>query len=154
MDNDGRIDVLFTQQNACPDCPGGGNSPGGIHVLLNTSLPGRSRDINGDRIPDECQGKPFHRGDSSADGVLNLTDAVTTLQYLFQAGPAPSCLESADSDNNGRIDLSDPIQILSFLFRGGPSPAPPGPPPAPCGLDTDPVGAPGDMGCGAYSPCQ
>jgi len=41
----------------------------------------------------------FVRGDANADGEVNLSDSVATLQYLFLGGGAPSCLEAADADD-------------------------------------------------------
>src|SRR5262249_1686482 len=33
----------------------------------------------------------FHRGDTNADGLSNLTDPVFLLNYLFQSGAVPPC---------------------------------------------------------------
>ena len=95
----------------------------------------------------------FHRGDSNADGDVNLSDAVFTLGFLFQGGPPPACLESADTDNDGAVNISDGISLLGFLFQGGAPPAEPGVPPAPCGPDSDAPGSRGDLGCEEYPDC-
>ncbi len=69
---------------------------------------------------------PSPRGDANADGEVNLTDAIFTLQWLFQAGDAPPCLASADANADGFIDISDPTFTLNFLYVGGaPYPADP-----------------------------
>ena len=62
---------------------------------------------------------PSPRGDANADGEVNLTDAIFTLQWLFQAGDAPPCLASADANADGFIDISDPTFTLNFLYVGG-----------------------------------
>ena len=62
---------------------------------------------------------PSPRGDANADGEINLTDAIFTLQWLFQAGDAPPCLASADANADGFIDISDPTFTLNFLYVGG-----------------------------------
>jgi hypothetical protein len=98
-------------------------------------------------------GKVFHRGDSNADGSLNLTDGVYIFNFLFLAGPQPSCREAADPNNDGTVNITDGIYLMNFLFLGGPPPAAPGPLPAPCGPDPDPPGSAGDIGCGSYNPC-
>jgi hypothetical protein len=75
----------------------------------------------------------FIRGDADSNGAVNVTDAVFLLQFLFQGGPTPGCLDAADSDDvNEKVDLTDGVNILNFLFRGfGAIPAPyPS-----CGLD-------------------
>lgn len=67
----------------------------------------------------------FVRGDSNADGSVNLTDAVVTLQHLFLGGAEPACLDGADADDSGRVNLTDPVATLLALFRGaGPLPPP------------------------------
>ena len=122
-------------------------------VLLNQAIPASSLDANRDRIPDECDGTPFHRGDPNGDGKLNVTDPVFLLRFLFQDGAAPACKESADAQNDGQTNLADAIWLLQFLFLRGPAPFPPGPPGSACGLDPDPRGSPGDSGCASYDDC-
>jgi len=79
----------------------------------------------------------FHRGDSDQNGLLQLTDAVQILSYLFLGTPTkvPNCLDASDADDNGVIQLTDAVRILGFLFLGNPPPPSPGPPPEPCGPD-------------------
>ena len=70
----------------------------------------------------------FVRSDSNADGVVDISDPVLTLNSLFVAGgPAPACLEPLDANDDGRVDLSDAVYTLAFLFRGGPAPGAPFP---------------------------
>jgi len=75
---------------------------------------------------------PFRRGDSNADGESNLSDAISTLSFLFGGEPELDCEKAADTDDDGRVLLTDAIYLLGFLFQGGREP------PAPfrdCGLD-------------------
>jgi len=76
--------------------------------------------------------RPFMRGDASADGVLDVGDAVTVLMHLFASGRAPACAKTADADEDGRLTLGDPILELNYLFANG-RPLPP--PLQTCGLD-------------------
>ena len=62
---------------------------------------------------------------SNGDVGVNLSDAVFTLSYLFQAGPTPYCLDAADANDDGRIDISDPVKTLGSLFLGEGSLPPP-----------------------------
>ena len=81
----------------------------------------------------------FIRGDSNADGSVDIADPLFTLEYLFTGGDAPDCLAAADADDSAALDLTDGIYTLAFLFLGGP------PPPAPhpvAGSDPTP-----DLGC-------
>jgi len=58
-----------------------------------------------------------------------------------------------DPNQSGAIDISGAIGIFGFLFLGGAAPAPPGPPSVPCGLEPDPPGSAGDLGCGSCDRC-
>lgn len=72
-------------------------------------------------------GGGFVRGDSNLDGVLDISDALFTLEALFLGGEAPGCQDAADSNDDGRIDISDAVHGLAYRFLGGPPPPPPGP---------------------------
>ena len=100
---------------------------------------------------ESCQGPPepvFVRGDADDNGIINLTDAIFNLNYLFIGGAEPTCQDSADADNNGSLQLTDGVFILMFLFNGG---APPPDPGAECGVDpADPADA---MACDSYDSC-
>ena len=76
----------------------------------------------------------FIRGDHTADGSLQLNDAIGLLSFLFVPGtPAPLCHDASDLDDNGILGLADGIYLLNHLFVPG-SPAPPEPFPE-CGDD-------------------
>ncbi len=60
----------------------------------------------------------FLRGDANSDKVVDISDAVFILGYLFGKGAVPSCLDQADSNDDGRVDISDPIVVLGTLFLG------------------------------------
>ena len=68
----------------------------------------------------------FHewtRGDANGDRTVDLSDAISILEYLFTGGEPPVCLEQGDFNNDGSVDISDPIPILNWLFLGGPGPS-------------------------------
>ncbi len=67
---------------------------------------------------------PFIRGDSNRDLVVDRSDAIFTLKYLFLSGDAPLCLDAADANDDGDVDVSDPIYTLQFIFLSG-DPMPP-----------------------------
>jgi hypothetical protein len=93
-------------------------------------------------------GLSFRRGDTTADGRLDITDAVALLGHLFLGAPgALACRRSADADDSGRLEITDAIHLLGFLFLGGP------PPPAPfpdCGFDS----THDTLDCERYPPCD
>jgi len=76
----------------------------------------------------------FRRGDANADDKVNISDAITTLNFLFAGTPRPPpCLKALDADDDGELNITDAIFELSFLFLGGPEPPPPGT--EQCGVD-------------------
>ena len=60
-------------------------------------------------------GDPFVRGDTNTDGVVDIADAVTILDAMFNGLPL-SCVESADVNSDGSINLADPINILGGFY--------------------------------------
>ncbi len=68
----------------------------------------------------------FRRGDADGNGTPEITDPIVVLNYLFQGGATPRCLDAADADDNGEIEITDPIKILNFLFLAGAEPDAPG----------------------------
>jgi hypothetical protein len=88
----------------------------------------------------------FRRGDVNADGALNLSDAVSLLEWLFRGGVEPSCRSAADANADGALNLTDAVTLLGHLFQAaGPLPEPA----ASCGPDPsrDP------LRCEAFPPC-
>jgi hypothetical protein len=75
----------------------------------------------------------FRRGDANDSAVVDLSDGVFVLNFLFSGSTTPSCQDAADADNNGVLELTDAIRILNFLFLG--SAPPPAPGPFTCGTD-------------------
>ncbi len=71
-------------------------------------------------------GVPFIRGDSDSNGKIQLTDAVSTLKFLFLGGETPKCKEAADSDGSGKLQLTDAVFELNWLFLGTTVLPPPG----------------------------
>jgi hypothetical protein len=79
-------------------------------------------------------GMLFRRGDCDGTGANpQLTDAIFGLNYLFQSGRSPTCLDACDSDDNGQVNLTDMIFVLNYLFASGRQPPAPGP--ITCGPD-------------------
>ncbi len=88
----------------------------------------------------------FIRGDTNADGGINIADAIFLLGYLFGGQGEPSCLDSGDANDDGGLNVADAISILSHLFAGtGDLP----PPFTSCGTDpTDDA-----LNCASFKPC-
>jgi len=99
-------------------------------------------------LPLSASAVPFVRGDVDQNGVLDLSDPVNILLYMFTEGHGDlGCLSAADVNDTGAIDLADPIYSLGYLFAGGPPPRPPFPD---CG--SDPTAD--DLTCEVFIPCS
>lgn len=73
----------------------------------------------------------FVRGDANGDMMVDISDPVQVLNYLFVGGSL-DCLDSADANDDSTVDISDSVATLNYLFVGGPE----FPPPFPnCGPD-------------------
>ena len=64
-----------------------------------------------------CKKTPFIRGDVNGDGGLDISDAVTTLDYLITGGSI-GCEKAADSNDDGSLNVADGIALLGYLFSG------------------------------------
>jgi len=70
---------------------------------------------------------PFLRGDSNADGRVDISDAIRIFMYLFLGADAPRCMDAADATDDGKLDLSDGVRILCDFFIPYTAIPPPGP---------------------------
>ena len=75
----------------------------------------------------------FRRGDATANGELDVTDAIRIFGFLFSGADAPPCADAADADDDGMLAITDGIFLLGHLFLG--SERPPLPGPFACGID-------------------
>jgi hypothetical protein len=66
--------------------------------------------------------RPYLLGDATGDGVVDASDVVYLLNYLFVNGPEPKPLEAGDANCDGVVDIADVVYLLNYLFVGGPSP--------------------------------
>jgi parallel beta-helix repeat protein len=67
------------------------------------------------------------RGDidhSGAGEPINIADLVYLVDYMFNQGPEPPCLEEADVDATGEINIADLVYLVDYMFNQGPEPVP------------------------------
>jgi hypothetical protein len=65
----------------------------------------------------------FLRGDANGDGVIDISDVVYLINYLFIHGPGPvPTLDAGDATCDGVVDASDVVYLINYLFVGGPPP--------------------------------
>ncbi len=91
-------------------------------------------------------GDKFRRGDANDDGLVDISDPVQVISWLFQGEGAPGCLETADTNRDRQHDLTDAVFLLAYLFLAGEPPPTPGP--LDCGSDPEP-----GSGCAVYRSC-
>jgi hypothetical protein len=101
------------------------------------------RAFSGANIP----GRPFIRGDANQDLTVELSDAISVLDYLFNGSLDDRCLDTMDADGDRELAVTDAIYLIQYQFLGGTPPPPPFP-----GCSVDPQG--GDaIPCREY-PCK
>ena len=62
----------------------------------------------------------FIRGDANGDDSVNISDALTVLNFLFGGGAVViDCDDAMDANDSGGVDISDGVRILNFLFQAG-----------------------------------
>ncbi|OUU23183.1 MAG: hypothetical protein CBC13_06185 [Planctomycetia bacterium TMED53] len=76
-------------------------------------------------------GHCFIRGDCDGNTLVQISDALLLLAYLFGGQELTGCVNACDFEDDGFVTVSDAIQIISLIFQGGDSPAPPYPFPGP-----------------------
>ncbi|MEE8141476.1 MAG: hypothetical protein V3T77_00080 [Planctomycetota bacterium] len=139
----GSLQFLVPVDAECPNCypvefcdgiNGAGEAPLSNRFVINTQSvsPGETFSTN------VCVpvNSTFIRGDSNNDALLNISDLIFTLNYLFLSGPEPDCEDAADSNDDGNVNISDPIFLGLYLFQEGLPPPPPFPT---CGADNPAV---------------
>lgn len=61
-------------------------------------------------------------GDADVNGMVNISDAVFLIGYIFVDGPSPLPRRVGDIDCSGFISITDVVYLLSYIFGGGPAP--------------------------------
>jgi hypothetical protein len=69
--------------------------------------------------------RPFVPGDADGNGIVNVSDVVYLIAYIFGGGPGPDPLEAGDADCNDIVNISDAVYLIAYIFGGGPPPCDP-----------------------------
>jgi hypothetical protein len=68
--------------------------------------------------------------DYDPEDIIDISDLVYLVDYMFTSGPPPPCWEEANVDGSGDgppdgsedIDISDLVYLVDYMFNGGPAP--------------------------------
>jgi len=63
--------------------------------------------------------------DGDAEDNIDISDLVYLVDFMFNDGPEPSCLEEADVDGGGGstpVDIADLVYLVDYMFNSGPLP--------------------------------
>jgi hypothetical protein len=58
-------------------------------------------------------------GDANGDLMVNVSDAVHIINYVFVGGAAPDPMESGDANCDQAVNVSDAVWIINYVFIGG-----------------------------------
>ena len=74
---------------------------------------------------DCCMGAIRGNVDYDAGDVIDISDLVYLVDFMFNLGPAPPCFEEGDIDGSDEasLDISDLVYLVDYMFVGGPEPA-------------------------------
>lgn len=63
--------------------------------------------------------------DGDISEIIDISDLVYLVDFMFTSGSAPACLDEGniDGDAGNVIDISDLVALVDFMFTSGPSPA-------------------------------
>jgi hypothetical protein len=59
------------------------------------------------------------------DGVVNLSDVIHLIGYLFGSGDPPVPMQAGDVNLDGIVHSADVVYLNNYLFKGGPAPCNP-----------------------------
>jgi hypothetical protein len=67
----------------------------------------------------------FVCGDADGNAIVNVSDVVYLITYIFAGGPSPDPLATGDVDMNEIVNVSDAVYLIGYIFGGGPPPCEP-----------------------------
>ncbi|MCK4223800.1 MAG: glycosyltransferase family 39 protein [candidate division Zixibacteria bacterium] len=62
-----------------------------------------------------------HR-DITGDEIIDLSDLMYLINYLYRGGPRPRPLENANVNCDATIDIADVIYLVNYIYKAGPPP--------------------------------
>ena len=56
-------------------------------------------------------------GDANCDGLVNVNDVITTIQYILLNIPKPFCFANADLNDELEVDVTDVVGIIQIILQ-------------------------------------
>lgn len=63
-----------------------------------------------------------YSGDVDGNGIVNISDVVYLVNFIFSAGPPPEPSDIGDADCDGQVNVSDVILLQTYIFTGAHDP--------------------------------
>lgn len=79
-------------------------------------------DLEGNLTAARLMYDSIHMGDINWDGIVDVDDAISMINYVYLGGDEPPYKPVTDLNCDGKIDLLDIIVLVNYIFRGGPLP--------------------------------
>jgi hypothetical protein len=71
-------------------------------------------------------GEPWYIcGDVDANSIVNVSDIIYLIQWMFGSGPPPAVYASANVNCSDPINVSDLVYLINFVFGDGEEPCDP-----------------------------
>lgn len=61
-------------------------------------------------------------GDANDDGLVNISDAVQLVQYIFASAIPPILWKAGDANCDGIVNITDAVYLITYIFAGGDKP--------------------------------
>jgi hypothetical protein len=65
---------------------------------------------------------PYICGDADRNEMVNVSDAVYVINFIFAGGLNPDPMASGDVQCDGVVNISDVVGLIGYIFGGGPAP--------------------------------
>jgi subtilisin family serine protease len=61
-------------------------------------------------------------GDATGEDVIDISDAIALIAYIFAGGPAPTPYSVGNVNCDSLVDISDVVYLITYIFSGGAAP--------------------------------
>jgi len=58
-------------------------------------------------------------GDADGDGIINISDVMYMVNYLYRGGPYPVSFEAGDANCDDDHSIVDILTLINYLYKGG-----------------------------------